>query len=144
MNRTKARGLISEINVVPYIDVMLVLLVIFMMTAPLLTQGVVIDLPDVAADPVSAALDDPLVLSVDSTGAFYLNFGGPADEPLDAQTVRERAAAVVRRNAATPIFVRGDEGAAHGAVMRGFALLRQAGAKQVVLMLDVPDELTGD
>ena len=140
MNRPKARALISEINVVPYIDVMLVLLVIFMITAPLLTQGVVIDLPDVAADPVSAALDDPLILSVDSLGAFYLNFGGPADEALDEQSVRERAAAVMRRNAGTPIFVRGDEGAVHGKVMRGFALLRQAGAKQVVLMLEAPEE----
>jgi biopolymer transport protein TolR len=138
VNRPKTRALISEINVVPYIDVMLVLLVIFMITAPLLTQGVVIDLPDVAADPVSAALDDPLVLSVDSAGAFYLNFGGPADEALDEKSVRERAAAVIRRNAATPIFVRGDEGAVHGKVMRGFALLRQAGAKQVVLMLEAP------
>jgi biopolymer transport protein TolR len=140
MNRPKSRGLISEINVVPYIDVMLVLLVIFMMTAPLLTQGVVIDLPDVGADPVNGALDDPLILSVDKAGAFYLNFGGPVDEELDEQTVRERAAAVVRRNAATPIFVRGDEGATHGTVMRGFALLRQAGATQVVLMVDAPED----
>src|SRR5262245_16936611 len=66
-NRSK-RGLISEINVVPYIDVMLVLLVIFMLTAPLLSQGVVVNLPDVAADPIDAALDEPLILSVDRAG----------------------------------------------------------------------------
>ena len=61
MNRSKNRGLLSEMNVVPYIDVMLVLLVIFMITAPLLSQGIVIDLPDVAAAPLTDALDDPLV-----------------------------------------------------------------------------------
>ena len=141
-NRAK-RGLISEINVVPYIDVMLVLLVIFMLTAPLLSQGVVINLPDVAADPIDAARDEPLILSVDSAGAFYLNFGGGADEPLDEQGLRERAAAVVRRNAATPILVRGDEDATHGRVMRGFDLLRRAGATQVVLILDAPDDEDG-
>ena len=142
MNRSR-RGLISEINVVPYIDVMLVLLVIFMITAPLLTQGVVVNLPDVAADPIDAALDEPLILSVDRTGAFYLNFGDGADEPLDEQGLSERAAAVVRRNAATQIFVRGDEDASHGRVMRGFDLLRQAGAKQVVLMFDAPEDENG-
>jgi biopolymer transport protein TolR len=138
-NRSR-RGLISEINVVPYIDVMLVLLVIFMLTAPLLTQGVVVNLPDVAADPLDAALDEPLILSVDRAGAFYLNFGDDADEALDEQGLRERAAAAVRRNAATPIYVRGDEDATHGRVMRGFDLLRQAGAKQVVLMFESPDD----
>ena len=140
MNRSKTRGLISEINVVPYVDVMLVLLVIFMITAPLLTQGVIVNLPDVAADPINAALDDPLVLSVDSAGAFYLNFGGSVDDPVDEQTLLERASAVVRRNAEIPIFVRADEAAAHGRVMRGIALLQRAGAKQVNLPTESPQE----
>jgi biopolymer transport protein TolR len=135
--------LISEINVVPYVDVMLVLLVIFMITAPLMTQGVVVNLPDVDADPIDIALDEPLVLSVDRAGAFYLNFGGNADDPLDEQAVLERAAAVVRRNAGTPIFVRADEDAAHGRVMRGFALLRQAGATQVILPFESPGDDNG-
>jgi biopolymer transport protein TolR len=140
MQRSKARSLISDINVVPYVDVMLVLLVIFMITAPLLTQGVVVDLPDVPADPVSAPPDEPLILSVDAAGAFYLNFGGSADEALDEDTVLERASAVVRRNPATPIFVRGDERAVHGRVMLGIALLQQAGARQVVLPTELPAE----
>jgi biopolymer transport protein TolR len=129
----------SEINVVPYVDVMLVLLVILMITAPLMTQGIVLDLPDVPADAVDPALEDPLVLSVDSAGRFYLNFGGSADEAIDEQTVLQRASAVMRRNASTPIFVRGDEGATHGRVMKGFALLREAGVKQVVLAVDLPE-----
>ncbi|HVJ28924.1 MAG TPA: biopolymer transporter ExbD, partial [Gammaproteobacteria bacterium] len=90
-----------------------------------------------------AALDEPLILSVDRAGAFYLNFGDDADEALDEQGLRERAAAAVRRNAATPIYVRGDEDATHGRVMRGFDLMRQAGAKQVVLMFDPPDDDNG-
>jgi biopolymer transport protein TolR len=139
MNRGKNRGLISDINVVPYIDVMLVLLVIFMITAPLLSQGIVINLPDVPADPLEAALSDPLVLSVDSEGRFYLNFGGDAETAIDESTVVERAGAALRRNADVPMFVRGDEGAAHGRVMHGFALLKQAGANQVVLVTEVPD-----
>jgi biopolymer transport protein TolR len=139
MNRGRNRGLISAINVVPYIDVTLVLLVIFMITAPLLSQGIVINLPDVPADPLDTALSDPLVLSVDSEGRFYLNFGGDAETALDEGSVVERAKVMLRRNADVPMFVRGDEGAAHGRVMRGFALLKQAGADQVVLVTELPD-----
>jgi biopolymer transport protein TolR len=139
MLRPKPLTLISGINVVPYVDVMLVLLVVFMIAAPLMTQGVVVDLPDLQADTVDAALDEPLILTVDSEGRYYLNFGGNAEQPVDAQTVLERAGAVLRRNAATPMFVRGDERATHGQVMRGFALLRRAGAKQAVLVVESPE-----
>jgi biopolymer transport protein TolR len=139
MTRPKSLAPISAINVVPYIDVMLVLLVIFMITAPLLTQGVIVDLPDVPADALDTPLADTLVLTVDSEGRFYLSFGGDPDEPLEEQDVLERASAVVRRDAATPIFVRGDEGAAHGRVMHGFALLRRAGAQRAVLAVEWPE-----
>jgi biopolymer transport protein TolR len=139
MNRSKNRALISDINVVPYIDVMLVLLVIFMITAPLLSQGVIIDLPDVPADPLDAALNDPLVLSVDSEGRFYLNFGGDSETALDESAVLERVGAVLREDTGVSMFVRGDEGATHGRVMQGFALLKRAGANQVVLMTEFPD-----
>ena len=139
MARSKTRGLMSDINVVPYIDVMLVLLVIFMITAPLMTQGIVLNLPDVPAETVDPALEEPLVLSVDSNGRFYLNFGGSAEEAIDDRTVLERARVVMRRNANTPIFVRGDEGATHGRVMKGFALLREAGVTQAVLAVEWPE-----
>src|ERR1700739_3725399 len=96
------RRLMGEINVVPYIDVMLVLLIIFMITAPLLTQGVKVDLPKAGAEPLDPALLKnaiPLVLSVDRTGALYLNIGGGNPQaPLDADTVAVRAAAALRRN----------------------------------------------
>jgi len=143
MNRCKPRALLSEINVVPYIDVTLVLLVIFMITAPLLTQGIVVNLPDVAADPVDAALDEPLIFSVDRAGAFYLNFGDRADEPLDEQAVLERAAVVMRRDADTPILVRADDAAVHGRVMKGIGLLRQAGVQRVMFVLDPPEDEQG-
>jgi biopolymer transport protein TolR len=139
MLRASPRRLISEINVVPYVDVMLVLLVIFMITAPLISQGIVVDLPDVPSDPVNAALADPLILSVDAEGRFYLNFGGDAAQPVDDQTVLDRTGILVSRSADILIFVRGDEGAAHGRVMRGFALLRSAGARQVVLVTEAPE-----
>jgi biopolymer transport protein TolR len=139
MTRPKSLTLMSGINVVPYVDVMLVLLVVFMIAAPLMTQGVIVDLPDVPADVVDPALDEPLILTVDSEDRFYLNFGGNADEPLDEPAVLERAGAVVRRDASTPIFVRGDEGATHGRVMHGFALLREAGARRAVLAVELPE-----
>ena len=139
MLRTKSLTLISGINVVPYVDVMLVLLVVFMIAAPLMTQGVIVNLPDVPADDVQAALDEPLILTVDSDGRYYVNFGGDAEEPIDEQTVLDRAGAVIRRNGAAPIFVRGDERATHGQVMHGFTLLRRAGAKQAVLVVESPE-----
>jgi biopolymer transport protein TolR len=131
--------LISEINVVPYVDVMLVLLIVFMIAAPLMTQGVIVNLPDVPADAVDAPLEEPLILTVDSDNRFFLNFGGNVEEPLTEQTVLERTRAVVGRDALTPIFVRGDEGAMHGRVMHGLALLRQAGARQAVLAVEFPE-----
>lgn len=134
----KSRGLLSQINVVPYVDVMLVLLVVFMITAPLMTQGVIVDLPDVPPDAIDGSLEEPLILSVDSRGLFYLNFGGNAEEPVDERTVLERAAAVVRRNASVPIYVRADEAATHGRVMRGYALLRQSGARHVAVAVEPP------
>ena len=140
MARANSRRLISEMNVVPYVDVMLVLLVIFMITAPMMSHGIIIDLPDVPSDPVNAALEDPLILSVDAKGLFHLNFGGDAEQPLDDQTLFDRASVLVRQNADAPIFVRGDEGATHGRVMRGFAVLRKAGAKQAVLVVESPEE----
>ena len=140
MNRTKNLGLISDINVVPYVDVMLVLLVIFMITAPLLSQGITIDLPDVPADQLDVSMDDPLVLSVDSEGRLYLNFGGNAETALDEQVVRDRVNAVVRRNAEVSVFVRGDEEAIHGRVMRGVSLLNKAGVRHVIFVTEEPAE----
>ena len=93
-SRHGKRRLMSEINVVPYIDVMLVLLIIFMITAPLLTQGINVDLPEAGAEALDPELmrdNEPIVLSVDREGRFYLNIGEDVDAPIDEQTEIGRA-----------------------------------------------------
>ena len=146
MSRKKERRLMGEINVVPYIDVMLVLLIIFMITAPLLTQGISVDLPAVGAqalDPDLLRENEPLVLSVDREGAFYLNISDNPDVPVDEQTVVKMTAAVIRQNAATPVLVKADENVPWGRLARGMVLLTQAGAANVGMITD-PLELEDD
>jgi len=107
----KGRRLMGEINVVPYIDVMLVLLIIFMITAPLLTQGIKVDLPKAGAEPYGPdkCLKDaiPIVLSVDKEGRLYLNKGGDPRAPLDPDVVGDRAAHELRGNPDLPVLVEG-------------------------------------
>jgi biopolymer transport protein TolR len=141
---SRGRRLMGEINVVPYIDVMLVLLIIFMITAPLLTQGVKVDLPKAGAEPLDPKmLKDaiPLVLSVDRTGALYLNKGGNPQAPLDAETVTTRATAELRRNPELPVLVKADTHVEYGSVVRAMVILQKAGAKKVGFITDpLPDE----
>ena len=128
----------SEINVVPYIDVMLVLLVIFMITAPLLTQGVKIDLPDAPAEAVEAADTEPLIVSVDSAGRYFINFGGDEAEPVDQATLLNRAAALLRHRPGIQVLVQGDESVEYGAVVVAMAILKEAGARSVGLLTEQP------
>ncbi len=139
MSRARHSRLMSEINVVPYIDVMLVLLIIFMITAPLLTQGIKVDLPNAAADPLDPELlrdNEPLVLSIDRDGHLYLNIGDDQESPIDERTVLARTAAVLRRNAQTPILVKADEAVPYGRVVTGMVLLQQAGAEKIGFITD--------
>ena len=141
MRGGRQRKLMGEINVVPYIDVMLVLLIIFMITAPLLTQGISVDLPQAAAEPLDPELmedNEPLVLSIDRDGLLYLNIGGDDQEPIDEQTVLARTAAVLRRNAQTPVLVKADQAVPYGRVVTGMVLLQQAGAARVGFITDPP------
>ncbi len=138
MLRRSHRRPMSQINVVPYIDVMLVLLVIFMITAPLLTQGVKVELPKVASEVVDTQQKEPLVATVDAAGRFYLNVGEDPDQPVDAQTLVLRAAAVLRRRPETPVLVRGDHEVDYGAVVTVMALLQKAGAPSVGLVTESP------
>lgn len=132
----------AEINVVPYIDVMLVLLIIFMITAPLLTQGVKVDLPQAAANPVEAPDDnsEPLIASVDSDGFYYLSIGDNQDEPIDVTTLQTKVAAVLRRSPKTPIMVKGDTSASYGQVVTLMVYLQQAGAPSVGLVTKSPEQ----
>jgi biopolymer transport protein TolR len=142
MNTTKGkRRLMSEMNVVPYIDVMLVLLIIFMITAPLLTQGITVDLPEADAEPLDPELtkdSEPVVLSIDREGRFFLNLGDATDAPVDEATIIERVTAVVTRNPALPVLVKGDEGVPYGRVVIGATLLQKAGATKIGFLTDPP------
>jgi biopolymer transport protein TolR len=132
----------SEMNVVPYIDVMLVLLIIFMITAPLLTQGISVDLPKAAAEALDPELlrdNEPLVLSIDREGRFYLNIGDNVESPIDDATVLERVSIVIERNPQTPVLVKGDEAVPYGRVVTGAALLQQAGAEKIGFLTDPVD-----
>jgi len=146
MARTRKRRLMGEINVVPYIDVMLVLLIIFMVTAPLLTQGIEVELPKAAAEAIDPDLtkdNEPLVLSVDADGLMYLNVGEDEDSPLDADRIVKLTAAVITRNPKTPVLVKADRRVAYGVVVTAMVLLQQAGAEKVGFLTDPADMETG-
>jgi len=121
----------AEINVVPYIDVMLVLLVIFMITAPLLTEGVKVDLPEANARPLQTDEVEPVVVTVDEDGKLYVD----ADEK-EINEVRAYAAAVLRRNPKAEFVVRGDKNAAYQMVINAMVILQQAGVLSVGLITD--------
>ena len=105
----QSRKLMGEINVVPYIDVMLVLLVIFMVTAPLLTQGVKVELPKADAQPIQDTTDrQPLVLSVDAAGNLYLNRGDGKDEPTTSDRIIAVVGSIMKNSPDTPVFVKAD------------------------------------
>ncbi|MFL6550823.1 MAG: protein TolR [Povalibacter sp.] len=135
----RGKRLMAEINVVPYIDVMLVLLIIFMITAPLLTQGIKVDLPKAGAEPIPSEDQQPLILSVDKEGRFYLNIGKNDDTPIDEKTVVQRVSTVLRREPKTPVLVKADQSVPYGRVVQGMVLLQQSGAEKVGFITDPAD-----
>ena len=139
MASSKKRRPIADINVVPYIDVMLVLLIIFMITAPIVQQGVEIDLPQAAAKPMSPDQDEPVVVSVDKKGDFYLDIGDNPDKPVDAKLMVNRVAAVRQLKPDIPVLVRGDREVGYGRVVDAMVLLQRAGVEKVGLMTDQPE-----
>jgi len=124
----------SQITVVPYIDVSLVLLIIFMITTPLLTQGVKVDLPQAAAKPLHAEEHKPLVVTVDAGGDYYLNVGEHPNQAIDEDTLMARVAAVLRQRPQTQVVVKGDTAVPYGDVVRAMTLLQRAGVPSVGLM----------
>ena len=134
------RKLMGEINVVPYIDVMLVLLVIFMVTAPLLTQGVKVELPKAGAEPIADVPDHPpLILSVDAEGNLYLNRGDNEDEPISGKVIAARVGAVLRNRPDTPILVKADRSVPYGNVVGAMVVLQQGGADAIGFVTDPLD-----
>ena len=131
----KRRKPMSEINVVPYIDVMLVLLIIFMITAPLLQLGVEIDLPEADAAPMEQQSDEPVVVNVRANGDLYLSLDGVA-ELIDEQSLIEKVSAFVRRNPDIQVLIGGDRNVDYGRVYSAMVALQKAGVPQVGLMSD--------
>ena len=136
MTRNRGRKMMGEINVVPYIDVMLVLLIIFMVTAPMLSQGIKVDLPKAAAEPLPSDIE-PLVLSIDGQGGLYLNLGDP-QAALEPEQALEMVSAVLRREPERPVVVKADRAVEYGRVVEGMALLQQAGAQKVGFATESP------
>ncbi len=135
--RNKHRPM-AEINVVPYIDVMLVLLIIFMVTAPMLMQGVKVDLPEAAADPVENQDSEPVIVSINQGGQLFLNLGGQEEQALSLATIKQRVGAVMRRNPEKPVLVWGDRAVPYGEVVTLMTALQEAGAPSVGLVTENP------
>lgn len=142
MIRKKTRGSkpISDINVVPYIDVMLVLLVIFMITAPVLSQGVTVDLPKAASESLKKADREPIIVSVNQQGQYFLNIETNPSLPIEADALALKVAAELQlakeSGQKLNVLVKGDQGAVYGKVVAAMSLLKQAGAEQVGLLTD--------
>jgi biopolymer transport protein TolR len=129
----------SDINVVPFIDVMLVLLVIFMITAPLLTQGVKVSLPKTAAKALSDQQKEPLIVTVDAAGNYYLNLADKPNQPITSRTLSSLASSQLAEQQTgeqRPVLVRGDKNVNYGKVIEAMVLLQQAGAKSVGLITE--------
>ena len=138
-----SRKLMSEINVVPYIDVMLVLLVIFMVTAPLLTQGVVVDLPKAPSEAIDNNNEDPLVISLRADGAIFVNLGiQNADDEGTRVTIfslEDQAGKIIRARPDVPVYVKADHSLEYGLVVSVMTVLQRAGAESVGLITDPPE-----
>ena len=128
----------AEINVVPYIDVMLVLLIIFMVTAPMLMQGVKVELPQAQTEPVENQDSEPVIVSIKAQAQLCLNVGGQEDQVLSLATVQQRVGAVIRRSPGKPVLVWGDKAVAYGEVVTLMAALQEAGATGVGLVTEDP------
>ena len=138
--KAKREAPISEINVVPYIDVMLVLLVIFMITAPMLSQGVTVDLPKAASQTLQPTEREPIIVSVNQQGTYFLNISSTPADPIESQALVVRVAAELelakQSGQKLNVLVKGDQDVVYGKVVQAMALLKQAGAEQVGLMTD--------
>lgn len=147
ITRRQRRRPMAEINVVPYIDVMLVLLVIFMITTPLLSQGVKVDLPKATAQTLASA-KEPLIVSVDAQGNYYLNIAQNPNQPIDPITLSNRISAelqaATQQGETRSVLVKGDANVDYGKVMNAMVLLQQAGAPSVGLVTDPPPQQQTD
>jgi len=136
----KRRRMMGEINVVPYIDVMLVLLVIFMITAPMLSQGVKVELPQTDSQPIPQEDAAPLVVTVDARGRYFFSLAREPREPLASEALLEQLRQVLQKRPDRPVYVKGDRHVAYGKVVELMALIQGAGVATVGLMTEMPED----
>jgi biopolymer transport protein TolR len=127
----------ADINVVPYIDVMLVLLIVFMVTAPLLTQGVKVELPKATSEPMQP-LEDPIVISVKADGTYYVNLGDEKSKAVSVEDVQDQVNKILAQKPKIPVLIQGDDRVNYGAVVKLMAALQKAGTQQVGLITESP------
>lgn len=138
----RKRRPLAEINMVPYIDVMLVLLVIFMITTPILTQGVNVRLPEAAANTIASRQKDPIIVSIDSHGNYFLNIAKEPSRPIRTQDLVTQVASVLQlanqHNEKQEIYVKGDQKVTYGKIVQMMVLLQDVGANSIGLMTQNP------
>ncbi|MEW5973121.1 MAG: protein TolR [Pseudomonadota bacterium] len=134
----RGRRSVAEINVVPYIDVMLVLLIIFMVTAPMLQQGIEVETPKAASETMASDKEPPVVVSVDKDGAFYLNIADNPNAALAPEQIQARVAAWHQFKPQVPVLVKGDASVPYQKVIEAMALVKGAGIDKVGLVTESP------
>jgi biopolymer transport protein TolR len=142
-DRKPRKGLVAEINVVPYIDVMLVLLVIFMITAPLLSEGVKVNLPKASAEALDSKEKEPLIITVDHEGKYFLNVNKDPKQVIQPNELtlilKNELTTSIASNSNRPVLIKGDKDVNYGKVVQAMVLLQQAGIQNVGLMTEMPE-----
>lgn len=138
-NRSGKSKPMGEINVVPFIDVMLVLLVVFMITAPMLTQGVQVELPQVTSQPIESQENDPIIISVDREGEYFITLGEDSTS-VSLDEMSQRVVAILQQRPDTPVMVRGDSNVAYGQIVVLMSTLQGAGVANVGLLSEPPQD----
>ena len=139
LRNRKKRKLVAEINVVPYIDVMLVLLIVFMITAPLLMQGVKVDLPKAPSNPLEDKDSEPLIVSVKADGTYYIDLGNEKNAQETLENIKDKVSKVLAQQPRTPVLVWGDKNVSYGTVVELMTVLQSAGAPNVGLVTEPAD-----
>ncbi|SRR5690606_27920404 len=128
----------AEINVVPYIDVMLVLLIVFMVAAPMLTQGVKVELPQANSEPIDSEEDEPIIVSIKKDGSYYITLGGDPEQARPLTEIKDMVSKVLRQSPKTMVLVQGDHSVGYGTVVTLMSELQSAGAPSVGLVTEPP------
>ena len=139
IGRRSRKKPMADINVVPYIDVMLVLLIVFMVTAPMMTQGVKVELPQLINSPLDTDDIEPLVVSVTEKGEYYIDLGEKRDQAQSLEVISDMVKKVLSSKPATPVLVNGDASVSYSSVIELMATLQRSGVSNVGLLTEPPE-----